>query len=70
MKIAIGCDHGALDLKNQVARHLEGKGYEVKLGACVFFHRFFLLNAFHRITHQVRCFCKRGLTGSTSTYGQ
>ena len=30
MKIAIGCDHGALDLKNQVARHLESKGYEVK----------------------------------------
>ena len=30
MKIAMGCDHGALDLKNQVARHLESKGYEVK----------------------------------------
>ena len=30
MKIAIGCDHGALDLKNKVAAHLEGKGYEVK----------------------------------------
>ena len=30
MKIAIGCDHGALDLKNQVVKHLEGKGYEVK----------------------------------------
>ena len=30
MKIAIGCDHGALDLKNQVVRHLETKGYEVK----------------------------------------
>ena len=30
MKIAIGCDHGALDLKNQVVKHLEAKGYEVK----------------------------------------
>ena len=30
MKIAIGCDHGALDLKNQVVKHLQGKGYEVK----------------------------------------
>ena len=30
MKIAIGCDHGALDLKNQVVKHLEGNGYEVK----------------------------------------
>ena len=30
MKIAIGCDHGALDLKNAAIRHLEAKGYEVK----------------------------------------
>ena len=30
MKISIGCDHGALDLKNQVVKHLEGKGHEVK----------------------------------------
>ena len=30
MKIAIGCDHGALDLKNTVIKHLEKKGYEVK----------------------------------------
>ena len=30
MKIAIGCDHGALDLKNKVVSHLEKKGYEVK----------------------------------------
>ena len=29
MKIAIGCDHGALDLKNAVVKHLQGKGYEV-----------------------------------------
>ncbi|MBO5130569.1 MAG: ribose 5-phosphate isomerase B [Oscillospiraceae bacterium] len=29
MKIAIGCDHGALDLKNAVKEHLESKGYEV-----------------------------------------
>ena len=30
MKIALGCDHGALELKNRVAKHLESKGYEVK----------------------------------------
>jgi ribose 5-phosphate isomerase B len=29
MKIAIACDHGALDLKNKVMAHLEQKGYEV-----------------------------------------
>ena len=30
MKIAIGCDHGALDLKNKMVKHLEAKGHEVK----------------------------------------
>ena len=30
MKIAIGCDHGALELKNIVAAHLREKGYEVQ----------------------------------------
>ena len=30
MKIAIGCDHGALALKNALAAHLEKKGYEVR----------------------------------------
>ncbi len=30
MKIAIGCDHGALNLKNKMVSHLEGKGFEVK----------------------------------------
>ena len=30
MKIALGCDHGALALKNKMVAHLEGKGYEVK----------------------------------------
>ena len=30
MKVAIGCDHGALDLKNAVIAHLEKKGIEVK----------------------------------------
>ena len=30
MKIAIGCDHGALDLKNAVIKHLEKKGFEIK----------------------------------------
>ncbi len=29
MKIAIGCDHGALALKNQVADHLRKRGFEV-----------------------------------------
>ena len=29
MKIALGCDHGALDLKNLVAAHLEKQGHEV-----------------------------------------
>jgi len=30
MKIALGCDHGALELKNALIPHLESKGYEVK----------------------------------------
>ena len=30
MKIAIACDHGALDLKNAVIAHLEKQGHEVK----------------------------------------
>ena len=30
MKIAIGCDHGALELKNALYVHLEKKGYSVK----------------------------------------
>ena len=30
MKIAIGCDHGALDLKNVLKTHLEKKGFEVQ----------------------------------------
>ena len=30
MKIAVACDHGALDLKNKVIAHLEKKGYQVK----------------------------------------
>ena len=30
MKIAIGCDHGALALKNKVVAHLEKQGHEVK----------------------------------------
>ena len=29
MKIAIGCDHGALALKNKLVSHLEAEGYEV-----------------------------------------
>ena len=29
MKIAIGCDHGALALKNKVVSHLQEKGFEV-----------------------------------------
>ena len=30
MKIAIGCDHGALALKNKVVEHLQKKGFEVQ----------------------------------------
>ena len=29
MKIAVGCDHGALALKNKLVSHLKEKGYEV-----------------------------------------
>ena len=29
MKIAIACDHGALDLKNAVGEHLKKRGFEV-----------------------------------------
>ena len=29
MKISIGCDHGALNLKNKLVAHLQNKGYEV-----------------------------------------
>ena len=29
MKISIGCDHGALDLKNKVVAHLQKQGHEV-----------------------------------------
>ena len=29
MKIAIACDHGALELKNNMKTHLQEKGYEV-----------------------------------------
>ena len=30
MKIAIGCDHGALTLKKAIISHLEARGYEMK----------------------------------------
>ncbi len=30
MKIAVGCDHGALELKNKVAAHLKQRGFEVE----------------------------------------
>ena len=30
MKVAIACDHGALELKNTIIAHLEKKGIEVK----------------------------------------
>lgn len=30
MKIAIGCDHGGYELKNEIVKHLEGKGIGYK----------------------------------------
>ena len=30
MKLSIGCDHGALELKNTLIAHLEAQGHEVK----------------------------------------
>ena len=30
MKIALGCDHGALALKNALIPHLEKQGFEIK----------------------------------------
>ena len=30
MKVSVGCDHGALNLKNKLVSHLEAKGIEVK----------------------------------------
>ena len=30
MKVSIGCDHGALALKNKMVAHLTKKGYDVK----------------------------------------
>lgn len=30
MKIAIGCDHGALELKNTLIAHLKEKGFEIQ----------------------------------------
>jgi len=29
MKISVGCDHGALNLKNKVVAHLQAQGHEV-----------------------------------------
>ena len=30
MKVSIGCDHGALALKNKMVAHLVARGYDVK----------------------------------------
>ena len=30
MKIALGCDHGGLDLKEKVKAHLEARGFEIQ----------------------------------------
>lgn len=34
MKISMGCDHGAYDLKEMVKKHLEDAGHEVKDFGC------------------------------------
>jgi len=35
MRIAIGCDHGALEMKNALISRLEGQGYQVQdFGTC------------------------------------
>ena len=35
MKVSIGCDHGALALKNKMVAHLVARGYDVKdCGTC------------------------------------
>jgi ribose 5-phosphate isomerase RpiB len=31
MKIAIGCDHGGFELKNEIIKFLENEKYEVKI---------------------------------------
>ena len=28
MRIGFGCDHAAIDLKNELIEHMRGKGYE------------------------------------------
>ena len=30
MKLAIGNDHAAVEMKNEIVKYLEGKGYEKK----------------------------------------
>lgn len=30
MKIALGCDHGGIELKNEIIKHLTAKGIEIK----------------------------------------
>ena len=30
MKIAVGCDHGGLNLKNEIIKHLNSKNIEIK----------------------------------------
>jgi ribose 5-phosphate isomerase B len=32
--IAIGCDHGGFELKNEIIKHLEEKGFEIKDFGC------------------------------------
>ena len=30
MKISLGCDHGGLELKNEIKAHLEARGFECR----------------------------------------
>ena len=57
MKIAIGCDHGAIDLKNKLVSHLEAKGYEVKDFGTYTIHNYHLHNYYTTHPKQIQLSC-------------